>query len=218
MRLVIQKYNFNAFGLQASSVGKPLFGVNPHQFWFPAHDGKFGGSGLQPRLAPEEDAGSAWRSGWRTLARASSVWVRMVWEGVSHSAMGASVSSRVRDVAAMQWAAGSCRRRPGCASTRPAAANAVTTGWLRIPDQSRHGLPHAVRRPCRVSGPASGYRANRRSLDARLGLSGERRLNQRCAALLFCRCCRLWRYSVLRCTPSNRAARLILPLHDAIAA
>ncbi|KPX03317.1 hypothetical protein ALO74_200142 [Pseudomonas syringae pv. cunninghamiae] len=29
---------------------RQLFGVNPHQYWLPAHDGNFGGYGLHPRL------------------------------------------------------------------------------------------------------------------------------------------------------------------------
>ncbi|MDT3242107.1 hypothetical protein QNL30_15795 [Pseudomonas amygdali pv. morsprunorum] len=27
-----------------------MFGVNPHHYWLPAHDGNFWGSGLQPHV------------------------------------------------------------------------------------------------------------------------------------------------------------------------
>ncbi|MEQ4192420.1 hypothetical protein ABNM11_27780, partial [Pseudomonas syringae] len=36
------------FRLGGVAAGKQLFGVNPHQYWLPSHDGNFGGSGLQP--------------------------------------------------------------------------------------------------------------------------------------------------------------------------
>ncbi|RMR14389.1 hypothetical protein ALP90_01325, partial [Pseudomonas amygdali pv. ulmi] len=36
------------FRLGGVAAGKQLFGVNPHQYWLPAHDGNFWDSGLQP--------------------------------------------------------------------------------------------------------------------------------------------------------------------------
>ncbi|WP_223810075.1 hypothetical protein, partial [Pseudomonas savastanoi] len=38
------------FRLGGVAAGKQLFGVNPHQYWLPAHDGNFWDSGLQPLL------------------------------------------------------------------------------------------------------------------------------------------------------------------------
>ncbi|KPB54042.1 hypothetical protein ALP18_200350 [Pseudomonas amygdali pv. myricae] len=37
------------FRLGGVAAGKQLFGVNPHQYWLPAHDGDFWNSGLQPQ-------------------------------------------------------------------------------------------------------------------------------------------------------------------------
>ncbi|WP_238595797.1 hypothetical protein, partial [Pseudomonas savastanoi] len=36
------------FRLGGVAAGKQLFGVNPHHYWLPAHDGNFWDSGLQP--------------------------------------------------------------------------------------------------------------------------------------------------------------------------
>nr|WP_135005351.1 hypothetical protein [Pseudomonas syringae] len=36
------------FPLGGITAGKQMFGVNPHHYWLSAHDGNFGGSGLQP--------------------------------------------------------------------------------------------------------------------------------------------------------------------------
>ncbi|KPX22587.1 hypothetical protein ALO71_200142 [Pseudomonas amygdali pv. dendropanacis] len=39
------------FRLGGVAAGKQLFGVNPHPYWLPNHDGNFWDSGLQPRFA-----------------------------------------------------------------------------------------------------------------------------------------------------------------------